>query len=38
MINIPGCDNETPLMDAARQGHHHIVKLLLSLGADIELR
>lgn len=34
-VNAKGLDNETPLHDAAINGHYKLVKLLVEHGADI---
>ena len=33
-INVPGCDNDTPLHDAVQNYRHDVVSLLVSRGAD----
>ena len=38
LLLLAGCDNNTPLMQAARYGHEDSVTLLLERGADRTLR
>ena len=33
-VNVPGCDNETPLHDAVTMNRVEVVRLLLARGAD----
>jgi ankyrin repeat protein len=38
MVNVPGCDNITPLHEAVLNNKLDIVKLLVMYGADAEAR
>ena len=38
LINIPGCDNDTPLHDAVANGRLKVVKLLVARGAVLTAR
>lgn len=38
MVNVPGCDNITPLHEAVLSNKLDIVKLLVMYGADAEAR
>lgn len=37
-MNARGLDNDTPLHDAAINGHQKLVKLLVERGADIQAK
>lgn len=38
LVNIPGLDNDTPLHDAVANNHVEVASLLISQGADSNLR
>ena len=37
-VNVPGLDNDTPLHDAVVNGHVEVAELLISRGANCDLR
>ena len=37
-VNVPGLDNDTPLHDAVVNGHVEVAALLISRGANCNLR